>query len=250
MKIATKLDEGTMRFLSTASKPELKEFKIALVEQCTTCGSFHTIQRVKTTTFVQACGPMKKWVNKLVYIPGIGISYVVPGRSVCDDCHVANMYRLVRVFNKPDESIQSMMFYHGLLTGMCDHNHTSPVTAMKKFSDIAENMSSHDLTNRWELCASTMPIGPVGIRVIGQVNLAGNGDLWSDYDQSGERFASPHHFDKIVVSRKDLEVLYPGEDHNEVFIQVDKIHSAWVDTAYSYREELVEFFTAQGIPVK
>ena len=150
----TKISKTVENLLVSASKSELRDLpvQIALVEQCSACGHFHIIQSMKVSAFVQTYGPMKKWVHKFVSI-GSDIAYVVPGRHVCDDCHVANMYSLVRVFNRPDETIQSMTFCHGLLTGMCDYDHISPVTAVKKFTGIVGDMRAHDLTDRWEFPA-------------------------------------------------------------------------------------------------
>ena len=131
-------------------------------------------------------------------------------------------------------------YFHGLSAFRCGK---TPDAALKKGQYLYENKGL-------EICCSSRPVGPIGVRCSGEVLAVSNIDLWSERSGCGERVIP------IEMGRHEGLIYSPSEvckmwDHDEVILKEEKVHSIWIKewVDESYREVARKLAVKFNVPV-
>lgn len=149
----------------------------------------------------------------------------------CKDC--------IRKEYRPDESIQDMVFSHGLNAW----RYTDPAGVEKRVLGLEQI--------KGEICTGLVDddLGKIGCYVRGDVVLASRVDLGSHIDPDGRRSFNFFHGEKYLV--KEKKDLHNKRSHVEVLLTNVKIQSVWVKAeAIGIYKDVVSDLKKKGYTVK
>ena len=137
------------------------------------------------------------------------------------ECNFCEMYELntVHAYEYAElyqgEAWEGSVFHHGVQA----YNQVSdPEIAMCRIEEI------HDCYDM-EICTSTEMIGPYGVSVYGDIQVASKCDLWSEIDpDDGSRMFNEDSLD-LVTEPEDLYEFHT--DHNEIIVTNTVIEAIW-----------------------
>jgi len=121
--------------------------------------------------------------------------------------------------NRPDETVQSMVFSHGLATPYGGHG----VSAKEAFGKALAIKPEH------EICCSLeeQQIGAFGVAVKGTVEIGSNIDLYS-FVEDGERVFDPDSWRTGSLVRTASDIDPTKWDHCEFIVKEVKLQYFWI----------------------
>lgn len=148
----------------------------------------------------------------------------------------------VKAANRPDDLLQLSVYATGLAAF---RGHRTTEEIKDDIINWIENYHTFsDICCAWK----DQTIGPVGLYVRGQVNLASNIDLWSWRDDAGVRHFDPkgERAEDGIIARKE-ELDFTLHSHCEFFVVPEKICGFWVTENFAERHpEFTEWLRLQA----
>ena len=168
------------------------------------------------------------------------ISIQIDSAEICSDC---KEQRAFRAKYRPDDSIQQMVFSHGLAAfSEAEGNY-------EKMISNFEGVVNHP---NWEICASdeSTHLGEVGVACSGEVSLAAATDVFS-YVKNGYRRCDVEEYAKyFVTAATDLHPSADGCGYIEAWVKPQAIKYIWIKEQYSFKDEAEKYFKGLGYEVK
>lgn len=173
------------------------------------------------------------------YSPRARVVFVtLKSNEICPACQEADTFREL---NRPNDSIQNMIFSHGLCAFCAGVINMDMAT--KHLEGIINNPS-------WEICVSQeeVKLGDVGIAVTGKVSIAASCDIYSYVDEVTKlRKCDKEYFGSLIKDAEDIS--REPNSYMEAWLSNAKVQYVWIKNNCSYKEEAKQYFEGLGYEV-
>lgn len=164
----------------------------------------------------------------------------IDSANICSDCKEQLSFREKY---RPDATIQSLTFSHGL---------DAFSEAAGSYEKMLHNFNGVVNHPEWEICSSaeSTHLGDVGIACVGEVSLAATTDVFS-YVKNGYRRCDIEDYKSyFVTTATDLHPAADGCGYIEAWVKPQAIKYIWIKETYSFILEAKKYFNDLGYEVK